>query len=202
MASVIQTMDQGIIKTLKHFCIRLLVESILIGDFDSKKLNILHASRMCKKAWDKVSLRMIMKCFHKAGFVKKKTEGVNVVENFDEIDPELAVDNWEDVHSDPSILYEDYVNVDQNVVVCDESTDADIIARLAVNSQAENGLSGDEEDKEIQEKPLPSTSEAMVHIHELRRFFEGQSNVEDSIFVSIDRLESYAMTQRLHLYWG
>ncbi len=38
----------------------------------------------------------------------------------------------------------------------------------------------------------------MVHIHELRRFFEGQSNLEDSIFVSIDRLELYNLTQTLH----
>ncbi|GBO17965.1 hypothetical protein AVEN_116336-1, partial [Araneus ventricosus] len=89
------------------------------------------------------------------------------------------------------------LNVDQNVVVCGESTDADI-AQLAVNNQAEDGLSGDEEVKEIQKKPLPSASEAMVHIHEFRRFFEGQSNVEDSIFVAIDRLESHAMSERLH----
>ena len=62
--------------------------------------------------------------------------------------------------------------MDQNVVVCGEATDADIIAQLAENNQAEDGLSGDEEDKEIQEKPLPSSSEAMVHIHELRHFLK------------------------------
>ncbi|GBO13768.1 hypothetical protein AVEN_212423-1 [Araneus ventricosus] len=71
---------------------------------------------MCKQAWDKVNERTIRKCYHKAGFVKKETEGVlNVMGNFDEIDPELAVDNWKDLNSDPSILYEDYVNVDQTV---------------------------------------------------------------------------------------
>ena len=48
-----------------------------------------------------------MKCFHKAGFVKKETEGVNVVEDFDEIDTELAVDYQEDINSDLSILHED-----------------------------------------------------------------------------------------------
>jgi hypothetical protein len=31
-----------------------------------------------------------MQCFHKAGFVKEETKRVNEVENFDEIDPELA----------------------------------------------------------------------------------------------------------------
>ncbi len=72
----------------------------------------------------------------------------------------MAVDNWKDVNSDPLILYEDYVNVDKNVVVCGETTDADIImAELAENNQAEDGLSGDEE---VEKKPLPSASEAMA----------------------------------------
>ncbi len=62
-----------------------MVESILIGDFDNKNLNILHASRICKQAWDKVSERTIMQCSHKAGFVKEETKRVNVVESFDEI---------------------------------------------------------------------------------------------------------------------
>lgn len=82
-----------------------MVESILIGDFDNKNLNILHASRMCKQAWDKVSERTITNCFYKAGFVKKETERVNIVENVDEIDHELIIDNWEDENSDPSLLY-------------------------------------------------------------------------------------------------
>ncbi|GBN02322.1 hypothetical protein AVEN_228677-1 [Araneus ventricosus] len=151
MTSVIQPMDQGIIKDLKHFYRRLLVENILIGDFDNKKFSILHASRMCKQAWDKVSERTIMKCLHKAGFVKKETEGVKVVENFDEIDPELAVDNWEDVNSDPSILYRT-MSTWTKMWLC-VASELMIIAQLAVNNQAEDGLSGDEEDKEIPEKP-------------------------------------------------
>ena len=36
-----------------------------------------------------------------------------------------------------------------------------------------------------------------MHIHPFRRFFGGESNVEDSIFVSTDRIESYAMAQSL-----
>lgn len=56
---------------------------------------------MHKQAWDKGNERTIMNCFHKPGLVKKETEGVNVLENFAEIDPELAVYNCEDVKFDP-----------------------------------------------------------------------------------------------------
>lgn len=38
---------------------------------------------------------MIINSFHKAGCVKKETEGVSVVKNFDEID-QLAVDECKD----------------------------------------------------------------------------------------------------------
>lgn len=76
------------------------------------------------------------------------------MENFYDIDPQLAVHNLEDIHSDPTILYEDYVNVDQNVVVCRIATDADIIAKLVENNQDKDGLvSGDEENKQCRGNP-------------------------------------------------
>ena len=103
----------------------------------------------------------------------------------------------EDINSDLSILHEDYDNVDQNVTMCGEMSDVDIIAQLKENNQTEDGPPG-EEIKEMQEKPLFSAVEAVVHINELRCFFEGQSNVEDYAFVSIHRMELYAKTQRLH----
>jgi len=86
----------------------------------------------------------------------------------------------------------------QNVVACSEIIDADILAQVASNSQDEDGLSGDEGGTEIKEKPLPSASEAMTHIHELRRYFEGQSNVEDCIFVSLSIRLQLVITQSLH----
>ncbi|GBN24206.1 hypothetical protein AVEN_105192-1 [Araneus ventricosus] len=85
---------------------------------------------MCKLAWDKVSERTIMKCFHKAGFVKKETEaGMRTMSTWTKM--------WLCVTS----------QLMRTLVV---------IAQLAVNNQAEDGLTGDEEDKEIQQKPLPS----------------------------------------------
>lgn len=51
-----------------------------------------------------------------------------------------------------------------------------IIAELAENKQDQNGPSCDEENQEIQAKPVPTSSEAMVKneamVYELRRFSE------------------------------
>lgn len=57
-----------------------------------------------------------MKRFHKAWFLKKETDRVNVVKNLDKIDSEIAVDNWKLL--DPSIVYEVCINVNQNLFVC------------------------------------------------------------------------------------
>ena len=57
----------------------------------------------------------------------------------------------------------------------------DIIAELKKNNQAEDCQCGKEEDQEIEEKPLSSATEAMVHKHELLYFFVEQSSVEDYI---------------------
>lgn len=37
-------------------------------------------------------------------------------------DSKLAVVNWKGINSDISNLYDVYINVNQNVIVCDEST--------------------------------------------------------------------------------
>lgn len=51
------------------------------------------------------------------------------------------------------------------------TTDEDIIAQLGKSNQADNRLSGDKESKEMQEKPLPSSSETMVYINDVRRLY-------------------------------
>lgn len=67
--------------------------------------------------------------------------------------------------------------------MCDYSTDANFIAQLAMDNQTNEVIFGNEEDKEIQDKPLLSTLETVMHIHEFQRLFEGHCNLEDSIFV-------------------
>nr|CAD7460120.1 unnamed protein product [Timema tahoe] len=58
-----------------------------------------------------------------------------------------AIDNWEEVTPDPAISYVVFVSVDEDVAVCSEVTDADIVAKVLNNNiQAEDGASGDEED--------------------------------------------------------
>ena len=55
-----------------------------------------------------------------------------------------AVDYKKDINSHPSILYEDYVNVDQNEAACEDINNEDNIIQLKDNNWVEDDLSGKE----------------------------------------------------------
>ena len=90
-----------------------------------------------------------------------------MLEIFDDMDPNLTVNYFEDMNSDPSISHEDNINMKKKGTVCGKISDADVIVQLQENSEAEDGLSGKEGAKKIQKKLLPSMAEAIVHICEL-----------------------------------
>ncbi|UYV65149.1 hypothetical protein LAZ67_3003332 [Cordylochernes scorpioides] len=145
-------MDKEVIKNLNNFYRRFLVENILTGDSEALKikLDVLQASRLFKKAWDQVTSETIKHCFKKAGFVKKEEDE----ENSDDIIAETmpSVDGWEDVISNPTISYDDFLNVDDDVAVCGEITDADIIAEVLnhnIEKQDGDEASGDEDESSV-----------------------------------------------------
>ncbi|UYV80595.1 KIAA0195 [Cordylochernes scorpioides] len=181
MTSVIQPMDKGVIKNLKHFYRRFLVENILTGDSEALKikLDVLQASRLCKKAWDQVTSETIKHCFKKAGFVKKEEDEENADDIIAETMP--SVDGWEDVISNPTISYDDFLNVDDDVAVCGEITDADIIAEVLnhnIEKQDGDEASGDEDESSVAgEMNVPSAAEATNYIMQLRRFFESKNDI-------------------------
>ncbi|UYV82091.1 TIGD4 [Cordylochernes scorpioides] len=100
-----------------------------------------------------------------------------------------SVDGWEDVISNPTISYDDFLNVDDDVAVCGEITDADIIAEVLnhnIEKQDGDEASGDEDESSVAgEMNVPSAAEATNYIMQLRRFFESKNDVSPSIFHSL-----------------
>ncbi|UYV65898.1 hypothetical protein LAZ67_3005839 [Cordylochernes scorpioides] len=65
---------------------------------------------------------------------------------------DASVDGWEDVISNPTISYDDFLNVDDDVAVCGEITDADIIAEVLnhnIEKQDGDEASGDEDESSV-----------------------------------------------------
>ncbi|UYV77601.1 hypothetical protein LAZ67_15001684 [Cordylochernes scorpioides] len=92
----------------------------------------------------------------------------------------LQLDGWEDVISNPTISYDDFLNVDDDVAVCGEITDADIIAEVLnhnIEKQDGDEASGDEDESSVAgEMNVPSAAEATNYIMQLRRFFESKND--------------------------
>nr|CAD7454638.1 unnamed protein product [Timema tahoe] len=107
----------------------------------------------------------------KGGFCHNDGEEQN--EAVEEIVP--TVDSWEDVGHDVGVHYEDFMNLDENLAMCGEPID---------ESSDEKG-----EQTEIPEKPIPTSTQAMVHIGELRQFVEEQHNVSHPIPQALNKLE-------------
>lgn len=195
MTSVVQPMDQGVIKNFKHFYRRLVVQNILSGSFldkhDKVKINVLEAARMCHSAWTQVTEKTIVNCFRKAGFTKKADKNKDV----EEYVPALA--GWENVGLEAGVSFEEFVNLDENVAVCGELTDAEILTEVTTK-KTDNSSDEEEERPELAEKPIPTSSEALDHLQELRRYVEGQANVSDSLFQALNKLQEFTTLQRIN----
>lgn len=181
MTSVVQPMDQGVIKNLKHFYRCLVVQHLLTESSQKLPITLLDASRMCLNAWSKVSQKTIANCFRKAGFCRS----TNPSELFDdEILPSPVA--WED-----SIPFDDYVNIDENIEICGELSDADILSEVLNNKNIPTEDDEDVEDEVEEQRPIPTSSEAAFHLAEYRRYVEGESNVSEAVFHAVDILEDF-----------
>lgn len=79
----------------------------------------------------------------------------------------------------------DFVNMDNSLAVCGESTDADISTNNVYHS------SDEEEEQEYTEHPIPTSAQAQVHYYELRRFIENQQEVSDELVLALDKIKGF-----------
>lgn len=103
------------------------------------------------------------------------TEEESELANDTTVEAVTLVDGWEDVMSNPAISNEDFVDIDKDVAVCGELTDADIVVEeLDKAEQDGNDASGDEnaDPTVAEENPIPSTSKAAKLVEKLWQFFE------------------------------
>ncbi|CAG5006804.1 unnamed protein product [Parnassius apollo] len=126
--SIIQPIDQGIIKTLKGHYRKLLVEK-MVKDIEKSTIpfavNFLDAIEMITTAWARVTPDTIKKCFSHAGFGKFSNLNTTDDDSGDELDnfplarlslEEATVTDWET-----------YVNIGDQVITTDNLTNNEII---------------------------------------------------------------------------
>lgn len=180
--SVIQPLDQGIIKTLKALyrrdVQRKIVASIDEGEGSAselvKKISLLDAIHMLAHAWNSVTATTIVNCFRKAGFVCGKTHEEPEAEmNSEEIAPPNGMTHQ---------AFQEWVDVDDSLAVTSEVTDDDIVEEIRQRVNPE------EDSSNAINQPAPTSRETRAALTVLRRTLEHRGGTGDDyrLFYSLE----------------
>jgi DDE superfamily endonuclease len=156
MTSVLQPMDLGIIRCLKHhYRHELVLKRIqqIEERLPCSDVNILEAINIVAKVWEtKVSAETVANCFGKAGFHKKDDAIVQLLEPLVEFEESFAVLQG---HLDTGLTnFNEYVSCDEHVEITGQLTDEDIL--YIVTTQED-----EKENCYTEPNDLPTTSESL-----------------------------------------
>ena len=162
--SVLQPMDQGVIRSLKAHCRRKVVRLRIKAVESNKplpKINILQALKHLVSSWNTVSKETIVNCFKKSNISQSNQQAK--VNDDDDLFKSLQEDlkKLHELDNDafqPNLSPESFADLDREVVTSASfSNDDDIIAELI---EGENEESEDDQDDEESMPPThPSTNE-------------------------------------------
>lgn len=184
--AALQPMDQGVIKNLKCFYRRHMLERLVLCAAGTKgyDVTLLSAMHMLVRAWDQVTATTVANCFRHSGFCVA-IEGT--AGELDEREADVIPAGLRDALGD--VNFGDYVDADRSAVVCGTITDDDIIAQVTGEEALVVDVGEDEED----EAPTrPTASEVMEAMRVARLFFSFEEDEEDA-FRHVRALENKAM---------
>ena len=202
--SVLQPMDQGVIRSLKaHYRGR--VVSRLCRALDKTKtlpkISILQAMKILVSSWEAVSAQTIVNCFRKAGITSKAqhaaitdaddpfsdlTEGL---QQLHDIDPDMVPE---------SVTPESLIDVDNEVITTAPMITDDDILRSVTTNQQEQSDEHDDIDEEVEEaapeRPLRFQVESAIDV--IRNAVLYSSNGEEMSHV-INKFEKLFIEDRI-----
>lgn len=192
--SVLQPLDQGIIKSIKTYFRKFLVMKMIENDNNDCKMNInlLEAINLVSKAWDRVTAETIKNCFKHAGFTSKNLEEPLETESYDEEDDlplmewlQVVVKSTEKIISHEEFL--DFVRVDENVETCGELTDEDILQTIQIPPPEEEEETVDGESES--DFTPPNVLQAMQALSVVRNFIAFNNSVSEDLLQHVRKLE-------------
>ncbi|XP_043480281.1 tigger transposable element-derived protein 4-like [Leptopilina heterotoma] len=181
VTSVLQPMDQGVIKSFKSHYRRKLVlqfiENCEHGNLD-KKLSLLEAIRFMAEAWASVSTETIKHCFQKSRICITE----NLTTNEGNSNDDCSLFDW--IHNNNINIntdnIDDYESIDNELIVSELPSDQEILLSIKKNTTEDVS---DEEDENEDESCVQhiSSVQALSALQTLSTFFE-TNNLEDDFF--------------------
>lgn len=187
--SKLQPLDQGIIKNFKSFYRKEIIQKLTVEIDHNKKIspiNLLEAVRFISKAWHNVTESTIINCFRKSGFPVNSNVVAETPTNNSATQSQLEIVN-NFLNTQNVISFEEYVNVDNEVVVSGKLSDDDIIE--SINDENNNDCFEDDCDDNVEEKPV-SNFQVKSAMNILRNFIEKCENVDEEIFSHLVKIEN------------
>jgi len=191
MTSLLQPMDQGIIKALKKrfrrsFVLRLLQRRNFTED--GCRMSLLDAVSMLAVAWNSVGRDTVASSFRKAGF----STTAEAAEQDGDGDGEVSCDAWSSLQEKLNIrsTFEEFVRADDALPPCGE-LDLDQLCDNVTSSPEELEMDG----PVAYDCPsVPTCSEAMEYLEKYDHFLQSNTNVPEDVVKSLWNLKMYTET--------
>ena len=158
--SIIQPMDQGVIKNLKTLYRKEVLSSI-ISEMDdqngsnetavkiARQISILSAIYMIAKSWDSVTSTTISNCFRKGGLIHHGEEVPQ--EGVEELPEEWVL---EETYGMDLSDFTAFVNFDKDIQCSSTCTEADIVETITAKRARIEAQADEEEEEEQDEDPV------------------------------------------------
>lgn len=197
--SVLQPLDQGIIKAVKsHYRSMLLRHMLLsIENGGEKKPNVKEAIDMISGSWNSIRQKTIVNCWNHARLTDEETN--RGLSDDREIEPvtEQIRDLWKAITKTTTVpddvTLEDFISADDDLEVCSKLTDQEIVDSIKNAQQCDSNESDSDESENVDLSTV-TASEAIAHLSKIKNFISSTKDVPDIIFSNVHLIENFLMS--------
>lgn len=176
-----QPMDQGIIKNLKSHYRKLVILKQIQSAEKKEELHItvLDAMRLLRQSWSMVKQTTIVNCYRHAKFVQTNTDPI---EEEDDPEDEIPLAQLAQLRGD-NINIEQFVNIDNELPTCEETTDDDLISefKMSRNTVQDEPEEIDSDEPEPEVKPVPTMKAVLEAADVFDDFYAAEDNCEEEL---------------------
>lgn len=204
--SVLQPLDQGIIRSVKAHFRKRLVQRVLINLQlkQSTVINVRQAAEMLTGAWWSVTSTTIKNCWKKAGLMQghEQSQDAEQPQNAVQAEEGNPGELWSELTElldVDSVSFDDYVLCDEATMTSAELTTEDIVQSIRDDEGSDDGMIDDVADNEGGATTpedcdeAVTTADMMDIMRKFRIFLAKSATATESLHRNVDELEAFVL---------